>query len=158
MLTGCWLKLFRAGMVDDMNDFNAAMSCIYLYRHVDQWFWTDFMGSVVQITQCASRIPHNAPLCNRNQNTCAHFYYKMALCGLIVWCIVEFERSNGPMRHQVVYQIEPWTFISAPIQRRNRHSYLLPQIMNNFWLVPTASHEDWIHKINIDYYTIYITV
>ena len=32
---------------------------------------------------------HNAPFCNRNVHMCAHFCYKMVLCGISVKCISE---------------------------------------------------------------------
>ena len=48
--------------------------------------------TVAQIPQCISWISHNAPFCNRNVHTCAHFCYKMVHCGIFVWCIVGFER------------------------------------------------------------------
>ena len=36
------------------------------------------------------QISHNAPFCNRNVHTRAHFCYKMMHCGIWDWCIVEF--------------------------------------------------------------------
>ena len=43
-----------------------------------------------QIEQCNRQISHNAPVCNRNVHTCAHFCYKMVHCGIWDWCIMEF--------------------------------------------------------------------
>ena len=45
---------------------------------------------ISQIPQCISQISHNAPFCNRNVHTCAHFCYKMVHCGIWDWCIVGF--------------------------------------------------------------------
>ena len=36
------------------------------------------------------QISHNAPFCNRNVHTCAHFCYKMVHCGIWNWSIVRF--------------------------------------------------------------------
>ena len=43
---------------------------------------------------------HNAPLCNRNVHTCAHFCYKVVLCGIYAWCIVGFVRR--------IYAMQPY--------------------------------------------------
>ena len=37
-----------------------------------------------------AQISHNAPFCNRNVHTHAHFCYKMVHCGIRDWCIVGF--------------------------------------------------------------------
>ena len=39
---------------------------------------------VAQIPQCTSPISHNAPLCNRNVHTCAHFCYRVVHCGIFL--------------------------------------------------------------------------
>ena len=44
-----------------------------------------------KIPQCRT-IFHNAPLCNRNVHTCAHFCYKVVHCGIFAWRIMEFVR------------------------------------------------------------------
>ena len=60
------------------------------------WNWNipDKLGirPVTQIPQCTSPISHNAPFCNRNVHTCAHFCHKMVHYGIFVWCIVGFVR------------------------------------------------------------------
>ena len=38
--------------------------------------------SDAQIPQCTSFMSHNAPFCNRNVHTCAHFCYKTVHCGM----------------------------------------------------------------------------
>ena len=45
-----------------------------------------------QIPENTSPISQNAPFCNRNAHTCAHFCYKMVYSGILVWCIVGFVR------------------------------------------------------------------
>ena len=50
-----------------------------LKQHGGQW-----ATHISQFTQCTSPIFHNASLCNRNMHTCAHFWYKEALCGIFV--------------------------------------------------------------------------
>ena len=47
---------------------------------------------VSQIPQCIIQISYNAPFCNINVHTCAHFCYKIVHCGILAWCIVEFVR------------------------------------------------------------------
>ena len=38
------------------------------------------------------QISHNAPFCNRNMHTCAHFCYKVVHCGMWDWWMVGFVR------------------------------------------------------------------
>ena len=45
---------------------------------------------ISQILQCIRQMSHNAPFCNRNVHTCAHFCYKVVHCGMYDWCIVGF--------------------------------------------------------------------
>ena len=59
-------------------------------RHVHSLWPHNWPNS--QIPQCTSPISHNAPFCNRNVHTCAHFCYKMVHCGIFVSCIVGFVR------------------------------------------------------------------
>ena len=49
-----------------------------------------FNRPMSQIPQCIMQISHNAPLCNRNVQMCAHFCYKMLHCGIWDWCIMGF--------------------------------------------------------------------
>ena len=63
-------------------------------------WWTDYCGKldnnynkaynreISQIPQCIKQLFHNAPLCNRNVHTCAHFCYKVVHCGVWDCCIV----------------------------------------------------------------------
>ena len=48
--------------------------------------------SISQIQQYITQISHNAPLCNRNVHTCAHFCYKVVHCRIWDRCIVGFVR------------------------------------------------------------------
>ena len=47
---------------------------------------------ISQIPECIRQISHNAPFCNRNVHTCAHFCYKMLHCGIWHRCILGFVR------------------------------------------------------------------
>ena len=47
---------------------------------------------ISQIPQCTSPLSHNAPPCNKDVRTCAHFCYKVVQCGIGDWCIVGFVR------------------------------------------------------------------
>ena len=63
----------------------------HLFYRIFAWSnWTTWALS--QILQCIRQIWHNAPFCNRNVHTCAHFCYKMVHCGIWDCCIVEFVR------------------------------------------------------------------
>ena len=48
------------------------------------------VNSISQIprVECIRQISHNAPLCDRNVHTCAHFCYKVVRCGIRDWHIV----------------------------------------------------------------------
>ena len=67
---------------------------LVLFCDLKLWFGSDQFHPHVslldpsQILQCTEQMSHNAPFCNRNVHTCAHFCYKMAHCGLRYWCIV----------------------------------------------------------------------
>ena len=50
-------------------------------------------GIISQFPQCIRNQIHNAPFCNRNLPTCAHFCYKMVHCGVWDRCIVGFEQQ-----------------------------------------------------------------
>ena len=52
-----------------------------------------YIETLSQIPQWTSPISHNAPFCNKNVHTCAHFCYKMVHCGTWDWCIAGFVRS-----------------------------------------------------------------
>ena len=49
-----------------------------------------FYIHVAQTPHC--NISHNAPLCNRNVHTCAHFCNNVVHCGIFIWYIVGFVR------------------------------------------------------------------
>ena len=65
-----------------------------LYTHIYHWYkeliWL-FNKSLVripyrykpmlQIPQCITHMSHDAPFCNRNVHTCAHFCYKLCIVG-----------------------------------------------------------------------------
>ena len=44
------------------------------------------------IPECIKQISHNAPFCDRNVHTCAHFCYKMSHCEIWHRCILGFVR------------------------------------------------------------------
>ena len=46
--------------------------------------------SVSQFPKSIWQISQNAPFCNRNVHTCAHFCYIILHCGIWDWCIVGF--------------------------------------------------------------------
>ena len=48
---------------------------------------------ISQIPHSIWYISHNAPFCNRNVHTCAHFCYKIMHCGIWDWCIVGFVKQ-----------------------------------------------------------------
>ena len=58
-----------------------------------------------QIPKCINPISHNAPLCNRNVHTCAHFCYKMVHCGIFVRCSMGFEILDYSVHGTVSYLI-----------------------------------------------------
>ena len=49
---------------------------------------------ISQIPQRIIQLSHNAPFCNRNVHTCAHFCYKMMHCEIWGWRIVEFVQQG----------------------------------------------------------------
>ena len=53
--------------------------------------WSSFQGlnrPISQIPKYTKQISHDAPFCNRNVHTYAHFCCKMTHCGIWDWCIV----------------------------------------------------------------------
>ena len=54
----------------------------YHYRRVKKILNMPPAPRDTQIPQCIRWISHNAPFCNRNVHTCAHFCYKMVHCGI----------------------------------------------------------------------------
>ena len=64
---------------------------------------------ISQVPPSIRQISHNAPFCNRNVHTYAHFCYKIQYCG--IWCIVEFM--------QQVYFIALYLYRSYTVCRAN---------------------------------------
>ena len=71
---------------------------------------------ISQIPQCISQISHNAPFCNRNVHTGAHFCYKMVNCGIWDWCIVGFVQ-------QVYCMIAPMP-VKWPVKYPTMHHFV----------------------------------
>ena len=64
--------------------------------------------SISQIPWCTSPISHNAPLCNRNVHTCAHFCYKWCIVGYLVPCEIcemdlscQLQRSDSEIDEEI---------------------------------------------------------
>ena len=63
--------------------------CDAMQRYYSHVMSDNFLGSVSplpphssQISQSIRQISHNAPFCDRNVHTCAHFCHKMVHCGI----------------------------------------------------------------------------
>ena len=71
-------------------------SHIHLFTWQPLFSWSCFSFGpnrpISQMPQCIRQISHNAPFCNRNVHTCAHFCYKMLHCGIWHRCILGFVR------------------------------------------------------------------
>ena len=73
----------------------------FRFQHqLDQYGHSHCNWSISQIPQRTSPISHNASFCNRNVHMHAHFCYKIAICGIFVWCIVEFCVSPSLFSHR----------------------------------------------------------
>ena len=71
-----------------------AVNMAHHAAHIYPW-WAGFKADIPHYNRPISRIPqctcpiyHSAPFWNRNVHMRAHFSYKMAHCGIFVWCIV----------------------------------------------------------------------
>ena len=71
---------------------------------------------ISQIPECICAISHNAPFCNRNVHTCAHFCYKMLHCGIWHRCILGFVRW--------VY-CKTWGPNASDLQRLDHNHYIM---------------------------------
>ena len=71
------------------------------------WYWRcSFNRRILPIPQCISKISQNAPFCNRNVHTCAHFCCKMLHSGIRDYCIVGFMKY-----------VNNWRLLPRPIPR-----------------------------------------
>ena len=78
----CW-PILRHSVSGKCQHNHAPVSGIISCLSVWLW-WTYLTNPTIH------QISHDAPFCNRNVHTCAHFCYKVMHCGLWDWCIVGF--------------------------------------------------------------------
>ena len=110
-----------------------------------------FNRPISQISQCIGQISHNTPFCNRNVHTCAHFCYKMVICGIWDWCIVGFVRHPDcwDMIQNKTFSFPLLSTLSLDLYSVSYHnldnsSYFIWKVETLKWIFLKASLY-WIH-------------